>query len=355
MTKAGETKVQNSLLLKSLRGEAIDRYPVWLMRQAGRYMAEYRAVRERISFLDLCRNPELCAEVMQTAVEKIGVDAAIIFSDLLPILQPMGFDLEYRQGDGPVISNPFREEGDLTRVIELNDASPMSYVFETVRATCHAMPEIPVIGFAGAPFTLAGYAIEGRGGTSFHQTRALMYGRPDLWHEFMGRLTRTIALYVNEQIAAGAAVIQLFDSWVGVLGPQAFRDFVLPWCRELLRLITPGTPVIYFGTGNPELLNDFVATGAAGIGLDWRADLACACRTVPNSIAIQGNLDPAILLADEMTVRHETQALLRKVTRRTGYIFNLGHGVLKETPVENVQALVRTVKEVGREQCARLL
>lgn len=331
-------------MMKAIRGEPTERPPIWLMRQAGRYMAEYRAVREKCSFLDLCKNPKLAAEVMQTAVEKIGVDAAIIFSDLLPILEPMGFGLEFTQNDGPVIHFPFRSKEDLTRVREIENLDPLSYVFETVRETRRLIdPQKPVIGFAGAPFTLAGYAIEGGGSRDFLQTKKIMYQEPDIWNELLGRITRSVGRYLLAQVNAGANIVQIFDSWVGCLSVDDFQRFVFPHVEQLVQLVREHVPVIYFGTGNPALLPLFAKTKATVIGIDWRIPLDQAWEQIGAERAIQGNLDPAILLTNPDIIRREANLILDKVANRPGFIFNLGHGILKETPVENVIALVKTV------------
>ncbi|MBX3425793.1 MAG: uroporphyrinogen decarboxylase [Pirellulales bacterium] len=339
---------RDSPFLRACRREPVPYTPVWLMRQAGRYMAEYRAVRAGQSFLELCKNPQLCSEVMCTAVEKLGVDAAIIFSDLLPILEPMGLDLEFAPGDGPQIHNPVRESADVDRFMELESVDALHYVFETVAQTRRDLPEqIPLIGFAGAPFTLASYAIEGAGSRNYLHTKTLMYRAPEAWRELMGRLARSIARYLNAQIAAGAQAVQLFDSWVGCLGPDDYRTYVLPHVRELVALLTPGTPLIHFGTGNPALLPLQAEAGGDVVGLDWRVDLAAGWDAVGCDRAVQGNLDPTVLLADRATIRTRVQRILAAAAGRPGHIFNLGHGVLQQTPVENAQAVVELVHELS--------
>jgi uroporphyrinogen decarboxylase len=318
------------------------------MRQAGRYMPEYRAIREKISFLELCKNPQLSSEVMCTAVERLGVDAAIIFSDLLPILEPMGFELEFAAGDGPLIHNPVREAGDLARVVELQSVASLDFVFETVAQTRRDLPgRLPLIGFAGAPFTLASYAIEGGGSRAFLHTKTLMYREPSAWRELMERLARSITRYLNAQIAAGAQAVQLFDSWVGCLSPADYREFVLPHVRTIAEGLAPGTPLIHFGTGNPALLPLMAEAGGDVIGVDWRIDLADAWRTVGHNRAVQGNLDPAVLLGRRETVFAHAQAVLDSAAGRAGHIFNLGHGVLQQAPVDNVRALVDFVHEAS--------
>ena len=322
--------------------------PIWLMRQAGRYMAEYRAVREKTSFLELCRNPQLCSEVMCTAVEKLGVDAAIIFSDLLPILEPMGMELEYVAGDGPRIDNPVREAGDVERVLALQSIDSLHYVVETVAQTRNDLPaEIPLIGFAGAPFTLASYAIEGGSSRSYLHTKTLMYREPKAWHELMQRLSQSIVLYLNAQIAAGAQAVQLFDSWVGCLSPEDYRRYVMPHVARIVRELNPGAPLIHFATGNPALLGLMAEAGGEVIGVDWRIGLAEAWQIVGEDRGLQGNLDPLTLLADRETITARASEVLSAAAGRPGHIFNLGHGVLPQTPVENVKLLVDFVHEAS--------
>jgi len=341
----------DSLMMKAARCEPVSRTPVWLMRQAGRYMSEYREVRSQTTFLDLCKSPALCAEVMCTAVERLGVDAAIIFSDILPILQPMGLDLEYAQGEGPIIHNPIRTAEDLSRITELQDVSPMDYVFETVRLTRESIADdIPVIGFAGAPFTLASYAIEGGSSRSYMHAKSLMFGQPDAWRELMERLARSVARYLIAQIDAGAQLVQLFDSWIGCLGWDDYKQYALPYVQSIVQEINaarPNAPVIYFGTGNPALLPLFKQSGAQVVGIDWRIRLDDAWNTVGHDVAVQGNLDPVLLLSTPEMIRERVAEVLSQAAGRPGHIFNLGHGVLKETPVENAIALVEAVKELS--------
>jgi uroporphyrinogen decarboxylase len=318
------------------------------MRQAGRYLPEYRAVRARMSFLELCKNPQLSAEVMITAVERLGVDAAIIFSDLLPILEPMGMELEFAQGEGPVIHNPVREAADVERVFELESVARLEYVMETVRQTRAGLPgEIPLIGFAGAPFTLASYAIEGGASRSFLHTKTLIYRDAGAWNALLGRLVRGITKYLNAQIAAGAQAVQLFDSWVGCLGPEDYRRHVLPHTQAVIAGLAPGTPVIHFGTGNPALVPVMAEAGGQVVGVDWRIELDAAWQAVGQNRAIQGNLDPAVLLADRQEIRRQAERILAQAAGRPGHIFNLGHGVLPQTPPDNARALVDAVHDLS--------
>jgi uroporphyrinogen decarboxylase len=338
----------NSRFLKACRREPTDATPVWLMRQAGRYMEEYRQVRGQTSFLELCKNPELCSEIMCTAVERLGVDAAIIFSDLLPILEPMGLELDFAKGEGPVIYNPVRAPADVDRVLELEDLGTLDFVFETVRRTrADLPPEMPLIGFAGAPFTLASYTIEGGSSRSYLHTKTLMYRDEGAWRTLMERLARSIARYLNGQISAGAQAVQIFDSWVGCLGPDDYRRYVLPYVKSVIDSLSPGVPVINFATGNPALLSLLAEAGGSVIGIDWRVRLDESWKTVGYDRAVQGNLDPLVLLADKGEIRRRAKEVLDQAAGRPGHIFNLGHGVVQQTPVENAIALVDAVHELS--------
>jgi len=331
--------------MRACRREAVERTPVWLMRQAGRYLPEYRRVRAQVGFLELCKTPRLAADVMIATVERLGVDAAIIFSDLLPILEPMGMDLEFAAGEGPVIHNPLRAPTDVARFRELTDLDPVGFVMDCVAATRAGLDDgIPVIGFAGAPFTLAGYCIEGGTSRSWQHTRTFMLRHEAAWHELMGRLARTVSRYLCAQLDAGAQAVQVFDSWVGCLGPADYARYVLPHSHTALEAAAHRAPVIHFATGNPALLPLLAEAGGTVIGIDWRIDLLDAWRVVGPERAVQGNLDPTILLADRATVRQRTRALLDQVGGRPGHILNLGHGVLPETPVENVLELIATAR-----------
>ena len=338
----------DSPFMKACRGEQTDVTPVWLMRQAGRYMKEYRDIRNQTTFLELCKRPDLCAEIMVTAVTKLGVDAAIIFSDLLPILEPMGLDLEFAKGEGPVIHNPIREVKDIDRVIELESVESLDFVMETVKQTRLELPaDMPLIGFSGAPFTLASYAIEGGSSRNYLNTKTIMYRDEGAWRELMLRFVRAITRYLNAQIAAGAQCVQLFDSWAGCLGTDDYRRYVLPYIQEIISGLTPGVPVINFATGNPALLPLLAEAGTRVVGVDWRVRLDDAWDTIGHDRAVQGNLDPLVLLADRDTIRSRVQDVLDQAGDRPGHIFNLGHGVLQQTPVENAIALVDAVHELS--------
>ena len=322
--------------------------PIWLMRQAGRYMREYRDVRAKTTFLELCKTPSLAAEVTVTAVERLGVDAAIIFADILLILEPMGIELEFAEGEGPVIHNPVRNASDVDRLREVEDVNALHFVYEAIRQTRHALkPDIPLIGFSGAPFTLASYLIEGGGSKNYIHTKRLMYDDPGAWHAMMSLIARALPKYLNAQIEAGAQAVQLFDSWVGCLSVDDYREFVLPHTRSVIKNVTPGVPVIHFGTGTAVLLESMREAGGDVIGLDWRVRLDEGWQRVGHDVAVMGNLEPVALFANQEVLRAQAKRILDQAAARPGHIFNLGHGILPETPVENVIALVEMVHEVS--------
>jgi uroporphyrinogen decarboxylase len=318
------------------------------MRQAGRYMPEYRAVRDRFSFLELCRNSDAAAEVTVKAVEVLGVDAAIIFADILLILEPLGVGLEFAKGDGPVIHRPVRSAADVARLPEPPPEETVPFVFDSLRKARAALPaQVPLIGFSGAPFTVASYLVEGRGSRNYLHTKGLMYSEPAAWDRLLGLLSRTIVAYLNAQIAAGAQAVQIFDSWVGCLSPADYRQYVLPHMRSVLRGITPGVPVIHFGTGTSTLLEAMREAGGDVIGVDWRIDIAEAWRRVGHDTGMMGNLDPVALLGPRPEIRRRVQSILDAVDGRPGHVFNLGHGILPETPVDNARYLIDIVHELS--------
>ncbi len=330
--------------MRACRREPVPYTPVWLMRQAGRYMREYREVRAKTTFLELCKTPALAAEVTVTAVERLGVDAAIIFADILLILEPMGVELEFAAGEGPVIHNPVRSATDVARLRELEDPAALDFVYEAIRHTRRDLkPDIPLIGFCGAPFTLASYLIEGGGAKNYIHTKRLMYDDAGAWHAMMSLISRGLAKYLNAQIEAGAQAVQLFDSWVGCLSPDDYREFVLPHTHSVIRNVTPGVPVIHFGTGTATLLELMREAGGDVIGLDWRVPLDHGWQRLGSDVAVMGNLDPVALFANRQTLRTQTKRILEQAGGQPGHIFNLGHGILPETPVENVIALVEMV------------
>jgi uroporphyrinogen decarboxylase len=340
-------ELHNSRFMRATRLEPVDTTPIWIMRQAGRYLPEYMAVRSKVpTVMELCKRPDLAAEVTLVAQQELGVDAAIVFADLPPILEPMGFQLSYQPG--PIIHNPVRSAQDVERVREAENIDEMGYVFETVGLVRDGLPaDIPLIGFAGAPFTLSSYAIEGGGSQSYVHTKRLMYTDPVAWTEFMQRLSATLVRYLNAQIDAGCQAVQLFDSWAGCLSPADYREYVLPHTRAVIDGVRPGVPVINFLTGNPALLPLQREAGGDVIGLDWRVDLGEGWESVGHEVAVQGNLDPVSLFADIPTIRRRAKAVLDAAKGRPGHIFNLGHGVMPNMAPENVKALVEIVHEIG--------
>lgn len=342
------TELQNSRFMRAARCEPTDTTPVWIMRQAGRYLPEYMAVRSRVTFLELCKRPDLAAEVTVTAQRVLGVDAAILFADLLPILEPMGLNLEYLQDEGPVIHNPVRDAAAIDQLRPLENMDRLPFVLDTVRLVRRELPaDIPLLGFAGAPFTLASYAVEGSGSKNYVHTKKLMYGDRGVWDALLDTLVRSLSLYLKAQIDAGCQAVQVFDSWAGCLSPSDYREYVLPATQRLIASLPPDVPVIYFLTGNPALLPLQKEAGSSVIGLDWRCDLAAAWQTVGYDRAVQGNLDPVSLFADQPTLKQRVQQVMTAAAGRPGHIFNLGHGVLPGTPVENVTALIEWVHEMG--------
>ena len=336
------------VLLRAARRQPTPVTPVWLMRQAGRYLPEYRAMRERHAFLDLCRNPEAAAEVTLQPVRRFPLDAAILFADILLILEPLGVGLEFARGEGPVIHRPVRAEADVARLKPIDVASSVGFVFETVRAVRRELPaKTALIGFAGAPFTVASYVVEGGASRDYLHTKRLMYEAPGSWHRLMEILADATATYLNGQIDAGAQAVQLFDSWVGTLAPDDYRTYVLPHTRTVIRALRPGVPVIHFGTGTATLLPLMREAGGDVIGLDWRVPLDAGWSAVGHDVGVQGNLDPAALLATPALFRERVKAILARAGGRPGHIFNLGHGVHQQTPVEHVQALVEMVHELS--------
>jgi uroporphyrinogen decarboxylase len=318
------------------------------MRQAGRYMAEYRAMRARHGFLELCKNPQAAAEVTLQPVERLGVDAAILFADILLIVEPLGVGLEFGAGEGPTIKRPVRSDADVARLAPVDVDSALGFVFDTVTRVKKALPPgVPLIGFAGAPFTVASYIVEGGASRDYLNVKRLMYEAPTAWRRLMDVLVDATARYLNGQIAAGAQAVQVFDSWVGALAPADYRAFVLPHMKTLFAALTPGAPAIHFGTGTAALLPLMRQAGGDVIGLDWRVDLAQGWEAVGHDVAVQGNLDPAVLLAAPPYIRKRAKDVLDAAAGRTGHIFNLGHGIHKETPVEHVKALVDIVHELS--------
>lgn len=340
-----EQFLANSPFLRACRRQEVSRIPVWLMRQAGRYMAEYQLIRKGMDFLDFCKNADLCTEATLTAVERLGVDAAIIFADILLLVEPMGLPLAFREGLGPVIAEPIRDYKGVEQLKEVDPVSslgPTLKAIEQVRAQMH--PKIPLIGFSGAPFTLASYMIEGKGSRNYLPTKTLMHSEPGLWEQLMDKLVVAIIDYLTAQVHAGCQVLQVFDSWVGCLSPADYQEFVFPHMKRLFSSLPKDVPTIHFGTGTATLLDLQKRAGGDVIGLDWRVNILEAWDHL-GDVAVQGNLDPALLFASPEVFLPEVEKLLKAAGSRPGYIFNLGHGILPETPVDHVIELVDFVHD----------
>jgi uroporphyrinogen decarboxylase len=336
----------NSLFVRACKSLSTGRTPVWFMRQAGRYMPEYRAVRKQYSLLEICKKPEIAAEVTITAAEILQVDAAIIFADLLLPLEVMGLPFHFSAGEGPVIEKPVRTTEDVTQ-LRIDRVTELGYVSEAVKKVAkHFAGKLPVIGFCGAPFTLASYMIEGGGSRHYLHTKKMMYNSPANWDQLMRKLVDVTAEYSAAQVRAGADVIQIFDSWVGCLSVEDYRRYVLPHVADLVkRLQKTAAPIIYFGTDSATLLPAMNETGSEVIGLDWRIPLDQGWSDLQHRCAVQGNLDPVLLFADWKELKSRAEQILHQAAGRPGHIFNLGHGILPETPVENVKNLARLVQE----------
>jgi uroporphyrinogen decarboxylase len=340
----------NSLFVRAAKAQATERTPVWFMRQAGRYMAEYRAIRKEYSLIEICKKPKIAAQVTIEAAQILKVDAAIIFADLLLPLEVMGLPFHFAAGEGPQIDKPLRSEQDIAR-LRTDHVSDLGYVAEAVKlVTKHFGDTLPVIGFCGAPFTLASYMIEGGGSRNYIHTKKMMYSAPRAWSELMRKLVAVTAEYSAEQVRAGADTIQIFDSWVGCLSVEDYRWYVLPHVTDLVKRVQKnGVPVIYFGTDSATLLPSMKETGAEVIGLDWRIPLDAGWQSMGFRGAVQGNLDPVLLFAEWKELQGRAADILRRGAGRPGHIFNLGHGILPETPVENVKALCAFVREQSEE------
>jgi uroporphyrinogen decarboxylase len=338
-----------SRFLKACRREPVDATPVWFMRQAGRYMAEYRALRERYSLLELCRTPDLATEVTLQPVRRIEVDAAILFSDLLIPLEPMGLPFDFVKGEGPQIERPIRTPQDIAALKTFDPRESLGHVLEAIRQIQRELAgRVPLIGFAGAPFTLASYAIEGGHSNNFGLTKALMYGHPEAWHRLCDHFAAIVGDYLVAQIEAGVDAVQVFDSWVGALSPADYREFVLPHTRRIFETIAGRVPTLHFGTGTAVLLQDLRDAGGDVIGVDWRMPIDEAWARIGPDHAIQGNLDPTLLLGPPRRMLDAAQDILTRIGNRPGHIFNLGHGILPSTPVEHVQRLAQFVHQASR-------
>jgi uroporphyrinogen decarboxylase len=332
----------NDVFLKACRGEEAPYTPVWIMRQAGRYLPEYQAVREEADFLTLCKTPELAAKVTLQAAERLGVDAAILFSDILIPVEAMGMHLEFRD-KGPVLNEPVRTKSAVDRLVVPDTEDSMPFVIETIKILRSEL-RVPLIGFSGAPFTLATYMIEGGSTKTFIHTKKVMFQSPGLFHLLMDKIAMTVVSHLVSQIRAGVHAVQLFDSWAGVLAPEDYREFALPYVkRAVAEIRKEGVPIVYFVNGSAGLLKDIGRAGSDVIGIDWRIDLHEALKKIGRKCAVQGNLDPCALFLPKEKVEERVREILRKGKHAKGHIFNLGHGILPETPVENVMAMVEAV------------
>ncbi len=336
----------NDRFLRACRREPVDVTPIWLMRQAGRYLPEYRQLREKHSMLELCTTPELAAEVTLMPLRRFELDAAILFSDLTIPFLAMNVPFTLKESVGPVMAHPLRTEKDVDALRVIDPHNDLPFVAQSIRLLRQQL-EVPLIGFAGAPFTLAAYLIEGGPSRDYSRVRAFIYSQPQLWDRLLFLLAENVVRFLRAQIEAGAQAVQLFDSWVGVVSPAVYRRHLLPVMQHIVNALKPlGAPIIYFGTGTASLLEAMRETGADVVGVDWRVPLDEAWQRL-GDCAIQGNLDPAVMLASRDTVQQEAREVLRRAEGRSGHIFNLGHGVLPETPIENVQALMDTVHLAG--------
>ncbi|HEX7432620.1 MAG TPA: uroporphyrinogen decarboxylase [Anaerolineaceae bacterium] len=325
----------------------VDATPVWFMRQAGRYMSEYRAIRDKYTLLEICNQPDLAAEVTLQPVRKLGVDAAILFADILLPLIPMGINLEFAAGEGPVIHNPIQGGADVDALRPVEPHESLAFVLEALRIVRRELDEkVALIGFAGGPFTLASYIIEGGSSRNYLKTKQMMYAEPGTWHRLMGKLAQVVGDYLVAQVEAGAQAVQLFDSWVGALAPEDYREYVLPHSQAIFQALrSSGVPAVHFGTGTASLLPLMKAAGGDVIGLDWQTPLDWGWERLEHQVAVQGNLDPTVLFAPQSEIERRVVRILRQAGGRPGHIFNLGHGILPETPVENVKRVVDQVHE----------
>jgi uroporphyrinogen decarboxylase len=335
------------LYLRACRRQPVERTPVWMMRQAGRYLPEYRAVRQRVDFLTLCKTPELATEVTLQPIERFGFDAAILFSDILVPAEPMGFRIEF--SPGPVLDSPVREAADVERIRLADPEQEVPFVYEAIRLLRRELEgRVPLIGFAAAPFTLAAYLVEGRGSKNFEHVKGMLVGRPELAHRLLDKVAQVTLRYVEAQVRAGAQAIQLFDTWAGLLAADEYREFALRYARRVLQgLRSSDVPLVYFALNAAHLLDQLTDCEADMIGIDWRTPLDEAAGRVGGRFALQGNLDPCDLFAPADVVRRRVLEVLDRARTLPGHVFNLGHGVLPETPLESVQVLVDTVREHG--------
>ncbi|OGW45369.1 MAG: uroporphyrinogen decarboxylase [Nitrospirae bacterium RBG_13_41_22] len=340
----------NDTFLKACRGEEVQYTPVWLMRQAGRYLPEYQAVRANVDFLTLCKTPGLAAEVTLQPVDILGVDAAILFSDILIPIEAMGMRLEFSDKEGPILSEPIRNKSSVDRLIIPDTEEDMPFIIETIKILRKELEnKVPLIGFSGAPFTLATYMIEGGTSKNFFHTKKMMFQHSGVFDYLMDKLTTTIISYLSDQIKAGAQAVQIFDTWAGMLTPDDYKEFVLPYVKKVIsELKKEEVPIIYFVNDCAGILKEVKKSGADIIGIDWRIDIADAIKKLGKKVIIQGNLDPSALFLPKEKIEERVKDILWKGETAKGHIFNLGHGILPQTPVENVMAMVEAVHKYGR-------
>jgi uroporphyrinogen decarboxylase len=338
----------NDIFIRACRGEKVSYTPIWIMRQAGRYLPEYQRVRSKVDFLTLCKTPELAAEVTLQPIEILKVDAAILFSDILIPVEPMGMKLEFSESKGPVLHDPIRKEGDVFRLKKLRSDEDVPFVIETIKILLKEL-KVPLIGFSGAPFTLATYMIEGGSSRNFINTKRMMYGDADLFFLLMEKITDSVIDYLLSQIKAGVHAVQIFDSWAGILSPVDYERYVLRYVQEIISTIhnKSNIPVIYFAFGGGAMLRLVKESGADVLGLDWRIDIGDAIDIIGSDISVQGNLDPCTLFGKRELIKDRAKGILERARKAKGHIFNLGHGILPETPVENAIALVEEVHELS--------
>jgi uroporphyrinogen decarboxylase len=350
LSKIGSILSENSLFIRACKRQAIERTPVWIMRQAGRYLPEYRAIREKSDFLTLCKTPELASEVTVQPVDIIGVDAAILFSDILVIPEAMGMQLEIIESKGPVFDSPLRSRAEINSLKTEGVTERLSYVLDAIKLTKEKLePGVPLIGFSGAPWTLATYMVEGKGSKNFDVIKSFIYNEPEAAHELLQKLADAVVDYLNAKIRAGCDAVQIFDTWAGILSPADFEEFSLRYIRYICeRLDTNGAPVIVFAKG-VNSMRKLADLKCDVLGIDWTKDIGEVRAEVGDTKALQGNLDPCVLFAPKEKIKAETAKILRKFGRGAGHVFNLGHGILPQTPVENARYFVNCVKELSIE------
>ncbi len=340
---------RNDRFLNALRGHDVDCTPIWMMRQAGRYLEEYRAIRSKHSFIEMCKTPELVVEVTLQPLRRFELDAAIIFADILLPLEHMGINFEFTKDEGPQINNPVRTREDVVKMREIYPEEQMDYLLRSIKLVKEELNGlVPLIGFSGAPFTLASYIIEGGGSKNYVHTKTMMYKEPDTWHLLLEKLTNMVITYLNSQIKAGAQAVQIFDSWVGCLSPFDYKEFILPHQKRLFKELDKSVPHIHFAFGSSHLLKYVKEAGGDVIGLDWRIDIDEAWNIINYEAGLQGNLDPVALYGSKDYIKMRVSDILTRAGNRNGHVFNLGHGILPTTPVDNAKFLIDTVHELSR-------